>query len=99
MTSELKPLDISAIPELARLVEEVRATNTPRVLRRDSEDVAILAPIVPAAKRRARRPKTPADYEAFLASAGGWKDLVDTEQLKADIAASRRLSIRPPVAL
>lgn len=99
MTSEPKPIDISAIPELLGLAEEVRSSKQPRVLRRDSEDVAILLPVTPAPKRRSKRAKTPADYEAFLASAGGWKGLVDTEKLKADIAESRRLSSRPALDL
>ena len=53
----------------------------------------------PETAPRQRQAKTQADHEAFLSSAGAWKDLVDTEQLKADIYASRRISTRPPVEL
>ena len=52
-----------------------------------------------AAGPRQRQAKSQADGEAFLSSAGGWKGLVDTEKLKADIYASRRISTRPPVEL
>ena len=59
MTRELDSIDVSTIPELARLVDEVQRTRTPRLLRRDNRDVAVLAPaIVPeeteAAERAAR---------------------------------------------
>lgn len=54
-------------------------------------------PIPKKAKRRREKPK--ADYEAFLSSAGGWKNLVDTDKLIADIYQSRRHFSRPPVEL
>lgn len=91
-------MDISNVPELLRLVEEVRRNAEPRVLRRDSEDLAILTPVKPAPRRKPRRGKTKADYEAFLSAAGSWKD-VDTDKLIAEIYKSRRRSSRPPVEL
>ncbi len=96
-----QPIDISADPTLMRLAEEVATSGTPRVLRRDGEDVAVLMPVRGRSplRRVRRRTKTHADHEAFLASAGAWADLVDTEQLKADIAASRAGSSRPPIEL
>jgi hypothetical protein len=42
---ELKPLDISNLPELVRIAEEVQSTQQPRVLRRRSEDVAVIVPV------------------------------------------------------
>ena len=39
------PIDITGVPEILRIVEEVRTTNSPRILRRDSEDVAVLMPL------------------------------------------------------
>ena len=50
------------------------------------------------ASRVSRRVKTEADYEAFRAAAGSWKD-VDTDRLIEDIYESRRRSSRPPVEL
>ena len=38
---EIKHLDISNVPELLRIAEEVRITHQPRILRRDSEDLAM----------------------------------------------------------
>ena len=42
---ELTPIDISNRPELVQLVQEAQAQNAPLVLRRESEDVAILRPL------------------------------------------------------
>ena len=44
MANELQPIDISAIPELARLADEVERTRQPRRLRRGDKDVAVLMP-------------------------------------------------------
>jgi hypothetical protein len=99
MARELKPIDISNVPDLLRLVEEVRSTNEPRLLRRDSEDLAVLAPVRSASKRPRGGAKTEADYEVFRSSAGGWKGLVDTEAFKRNNRASRRTSSRPPITL
>ena len=38
-------IDLSSLPELARLAEEVRASRRPRMLRRDGENIAVLAPL------------------------------------------------------
>ena len=97
----LKSIDIGNVPELLRIVEEMRKSEEPRVLRRDSEDLAILTPVKPP-RRRAR--KASADEVArskdgILKAAGGWKDIVDAEAFKAYIYERRRTSSRPPVHL
>ena len=96
MTREIPPIDISTMPEVSRLAEEVARTRQPRMLRRGDADVAILSPARP------RRPKgkaiTQADIEAVMALAGTWKGQVDTDQLKRDLDAARSDS-RPPVEL
>ncbi len=98
MPKELKRIDISNVPDLLRIAEEVRRSREPRLLGRDSEDLAIVAPVTSSPKRRMPRAKTKADYEAFLSAAGSWKD-VDTDKLVRDIYESRRRSSRPPVEL
>lgn len=95
MPENVKPLDISSTPELLQIAAEVRRTNTPRLLKRGSEPLAKLVPIKP----RKPRTRTTADHEAFLASAGGWKGIVDADRFLADNDESRRLSSRPPVEL
>jgi hypothetical protein len=96
MARELQPIDISQNPDLIRLTDEVRAANQPRPLQRDHTTVALLVPVQAKRTRKTRDPQ--ADFEAFLASAGGWRDLVDAEQLKKDIKEARG-SDRPPVSL
>ena len=99
MAKELTPIDVTDTPDLLRLAEEVRRSDQPRLLRRENEDLAVLTPVAPPAKRRARKVKayTEADDEAFLSAAGSWKDF-DLEKFLKDNEASRRLS-RPPVEL
>jgi hypothetical protein len=86
MAQEQTPIDISGIPELLAIVEDVQATRRPRVLRRDSKDVAVVVPVLARAKH-ARSPAS--DREAVLSTAGSWKDLVDADALKAQLANER----------
>jgi len=96
MAEEPGVIDISGAPELLRLAEEVRHSHRPYLLK--CGDVA-LARLVPLAHPVKQRGRVKGDRDAFLASAGGWKDLVDTDRLVADIYESRRNSSRPPVDL
>ncbi len=99
MAREMIPVDITHTPEVLRLAEEVRSSKTPRVLRRNGEEIAVLMPLSPA-RRRGKKAKahTKADYEAFLSSAGSWRGNVDVEKFHRDLEESRRLT-RPPVDL
>src|SRR5207245_4587921 len=92
---EIKHLDISNVPELLRIAEEVRITHQPRILRRDSEDLAILMPVTPSSQRRLKRELTESDYQAFLSAAGSWSGLVDFDKLITNIYESRRHSSKP----
>jgi len=99
MTREIIPIDISSVPDLLRLAEEVATSGTPRLLRRENEDVAILMPLtVSTLRRRVPRKKTAADYDAFRASAGSWSD-VDLDAFLNDNEESRKLNVRPAVDL
>lgn len=97
MAKELKPVDVSRVPELLSIAEEVRASGVGRLLKRNGEELAILAPVTRTRKPTARG-RSKADYEALLAAAGSWKD-VDTDSFVADVYESRRRSSRPPVEL
>jgi hypothetical protein len=55
MPSELSPIDVSAMPELARLADEVAATGRRRRIVRDGRDVAVLAPARAGNAARERR--------------------------------------------
>ncbi len=45
MASELSPIDISRVPELAHLVDEVATTGKRRRITRGGRDVAVLQPV------------------------------------------------------
>ncbi len=98
MAEELMPLHVTKMPDLLRLAEEVRRSGQARVLRRDSEDIAVLAPVSRRPRRRHQEARIEADRQAFLSSAGGWKGNVDVEQFLRDLEESRRI-VRPPVEL
>jgi len=51
MARTLKHVDISDKPDLAQIAEEVRASQGPRALCRDGEDIAVVVPVKVAAKR------------------------------------------------
>ena len=95
----LTPIDITNMPELVKIAEEVDATKTPRELRRENKPVALITPVTGAKKAKKQKAKTKADYEAFKSAAGSWKGLIDVEQFKKVISESRKISTRPPVKL
>lgn len=96
MMHEPETIDIAHSPDLLRLAEQVCESGKAYVLRRGTEELAVVTPARPR-RRRAKREPTPADIEAFHRAAGSWQD-VDTDKLVADIHQSRRSS-RPPVEL
>ena len=82
MSSNLTPIDISNMPELLDLVEEVEATKTPRALKRDDKVVAVLSPVVQ--KKKAHQEST-GDALLRLAKLG------EKLQLKAPADVSSRI--------
>jgi hypothetical protein len=59
-----KRIDVSRIPELLHLAQEVRSTNEPRILQQESEDLAILSPVWP--KKRAKATAQPVTSDDAL---------------------------------
>ncbi len=84
----LTPIDISNLPDLLRLAEEVKETKTPRILKRDNETVAMLMPVGTAVKPVKKPKPTKADYDASLAALGSWRDL-DPDALIAQVYRAR----------
>ena len=78
MQSVRVPIDVSNIPELVRLTEEVEATQEPCELKRNVRTVAIIMSVTSTGK-------TEADCEAFCKTAGSLKGLIDAEKLKKNI--------------
>ena len=64
MAKELRHIDISSIPELLKLAQEVRKTNEPSILRQENEDVALLSPV--PAKKRAKTKARPVTVDDAL---------------------------------
>jgi prevent-host-death family protein len=98
MASELAPIDIRHVPELAHLVDEVQTTRKPRRITRDNEDVAVLMPARPRLPRLRGKRVTQADIDAAMSVFGAWKDQVDPETLKREL---RELQVddKPPIEL
>lgn len=75
-------------PEVRRVAEQVRGTGHPVVLRNGDEDLAILVPIARA--EDAQKSSTTAEDDIAARSAfGGWRGIVDAEQLKHDVTEAR----------
>jgi hypothetical protein len=60
----LKRIDISQIPELLSMAQEVQSTNEPRILQQDSEDLALLSPVRP--KKRSQTTAQPVTSDDAL---------------------------------
>ena len=90
------PLDITNIPELVHLVEEMRAKKQPRLLKQDRESVALLMPLGTTLKQQPPAAKGDiwADYDAgkvrgALAQSAGTLAGVNKENLLTDIRNQR----------
>jgi hypothetical protein len=90
MSTNPTPIDISQMPELLNLVEEVEATNTPRALKRDNKVVAVLSPVEKQKKKTPRQTK----IQQSLAAIGSWSD-IDADKVIADIERWRAEGSRP----
>ena len=82
----------------AGVFDRIQRERASVVVERAGSPIAVVKPVPAAKAPRPRREKTAADREAFLSSAGAWKD-VDTDKLISDIYEGRRISDRPPVEL
>jgi len=51
MSRHLTPIDISNIPDLVRIVEDMKHTKEPRILKQGSAPVAMLMPMESATQR------------------------------------------------
>ena len=86
MSSNLTPIDISKMPDLLDLVEEVESENKPRELRRDNKPVAVITPIY----------KNKETWGKIKAAFGSWSDL-NADELIANIYRWREEGSRPAI--
>ncbi len=89
--SQPTPIDITNIPELVRIAEEVEATKKPRVLKRDNTPIAMLTPVK---KHQSAQAKQKA-IKATLALAGAWGDR-DWHEVEAELDRIRHSSKPTP---
>jgi hypothetical protein len=81
---------------LTRVFDRVTGAGEEIVVETGAGELVALKSITPVRTRRRR--KTRKDYEAFLSSAGGWRD-VDVDSFLKENYKSRRMSTRPLVDL
>ena len=77
----------------------VRVVHDQEVVVVERNGVAAVLRRIGEAAPRQRQAKTQANYDAFLSSAGAWKDLVDTEKFIKENYEQRNCSTRPPIEL
>ena len=100
-------IDVRNNPELERLADEIRTTRRSRVLRRGSQDLAIVMPIedhtISEAKDDPQGVWTSYDPElvriALAATMGSWSDL-NTDKMISDLyrareKGSRTIDVKP----
>lgn len=92
MITDPRPIDISNMPDLVRIAEEVETTKKPRILTRHKKTVAIVIPVEPA-------PKEQEAIDETLALAGSWSDL-DWDEMETTLDRIRHESKpTPPLEL
>ena len=100
MASEPSPIDISTLPELARLADEVRTSGKPRRLRRGMVDVAMIVPATPSVETTADRKEHPMNIEQLkqqLASPPTAEERARREALLARIIEHRKDFVITPL--
>ncbi len=94
-------IDVTGVPALKILAEDVHDSKRSRILTADGEQLAILMPVVDddgpmVYDELPERLITDEDRAAMLSSFGGWAGLIDAEELKAEVRFGRGSS-RPDV--
>ena len=94
MAHEYAAIDISkdTAPDLAQLAEEVHRTNRPRVIRRDTEELAVLIPAAPRRTQPRGKPFTLDDGLWPLVGSGHTAEPTDIARHKDDYLAEASLS-------
>ncbi|SRR6266851_1011015 len=90
------PIDITNIPELRHLVEEMRASKQPRLFKQDRESVALLMPLgttltqqPPPTKEDVWADYNPEKVRTALAQSAGTLAGVNRKRLLTDIRNER----------
>lgn len=92
MSKYITPIDISNIPVLRRIVEEMKHTKQPRLLKEDSKTVAMLMPLGTALETSTDdiwAQYNPTNVQQALQQSAGALTGVNRENLLNDIANGR----------
>jgi PHD/YefM family antitoxin component YafN of YafNO toxin-antitoxin module len=89
------PLDISHLPDLVWIVEQVEATKRPLALTKDNKTVAVLTPV----EANKKQPKNQQAIEETLALAGSWKALDFDDMLEQLDRIRHESKPTPPLTL
>lgn len=87
MARELRRIDISEVPDVQRLAEEVARSGVPHVLRIADRDVAVISP--PPRARKGRGRSGPLDENDPLASIIGIAALDHFPDVSPDVSANK----------
>ena len=90
MSNTLMPVDISKIPELSDIVDEMEATQEPRALTRGNKVVAVLSPV-----NTTKHTVSEETRQRSLAALGSWSDIDPLEAVDR-ISRWRTEGSRPP---
>jgi hypothetical protein len=93
MSKELKPVDIThaTLPDLLHLVDEVQATQEPRLLKRGEKGVAVLAPVQEKSSktRSAKRTRRRLPDNRWLLNLVGIADEAIAEDAPTDVSSNK----------
>lgn len=102
ITRAIEIVDIDEPDDLVRLVDQLRVSHRPAILRSGGRDVAMLTPLALDGTSSELQPHTDiteTDRAASRAAAGSWAGNVDFEAFRRALAESRSLPPKPPVDL
>jgi hypothetical protein len=89
--SQPTTIDITNMPDLVRIAEEVEATNKPRLLKRENTPVALLTPV----KKQTTSQTKKKSIQDTLALAGAWGDR-DWNEVETELDRIRHSSKPTP---
>lgn len=93
---EWKTKEVADCPDLLGIARDVAATDEPRLLQADGDELAVVIPVALARTLGLRGPITEQDDAAFRALAGVWND-VDADEFVDEIYADRGRPVNPPI--
>lgn len=86
--SHATAIDVEDMPALREVVETIRDSREPVVLRLAGRDIAVITPVEPS-ETEMEGVLTREQYDGLMSAVGGWAGIVDTEQLKRDHGEAR----------